>query len=90
MCHQEGSGKPGGLEIKWNTSALIYADDVSILGGSIHIIRKNTEALLIASKDIGLEVNAEKNKYMIMSRDKNAGQNIGMKVDNEELTKTDI
>jgi hypothetical protein len=33
-----------------------------MLGGSIHTIRKNTEALLIASKDIGLEVNAEKTK----------------------------
>ena len=38
-------------------------------------IRKNSEALVIASKEIGLEVNAEKTKYMVMSRDKNAGQN---------------
>jgi hypothetical protein len=37
--------------------------------------RKKTEALLIASKEIGLEVNAEKTKYMVMSRDQNAGQN---------------
>jgi hypothetical protein len=39
------------------------------LGESIHTIRKNTEALLIASKEIDLEVNAEKGKYMVMSRD---------------------
>jgi hypothetical protein len=39
------------------------------VGGSIHTIRKNTEALLIASKEIGLEVNTEKTKYMVMSRD---------------------
>jgi hypothetical protein len=45
------------------------------LGGSIHTIRKNTEVLLVASKEIGLEVNAEKTKYMVMSRDQNAGQN---------------
>jgi hypothetical protein len=45
------------------------------LGGSIHTIRKNTEALLIASKEIGLEVNAEKTKYMVMSQDQNTGQN---------------
>jgi hypothetical protein len=38
-------------------------------------IRKKTEALLIASKEIGLELNAEKIKYMVMSRDQNAGQN---------------
>jgi hypothetical protein len=54
---------------------LVYADDVNTLCGSIHTIRKNTEILLIASKEIGLEVNAEKTKYMVMSRDQNAGQN---------------
>jgi hypothetical protein len=37
-------------------------------------IRKNSEALVIASKEIGLEVNAEKTKYMVMYRDQNAGQ----------------
>jgi hypothetical protein len=44
------------------------------LSGTIHTIRKNTEALVIASKEIGLEVNAEKTEYMVMSRDQNAGQ----------------
>jgi hypothetical protein len=39
-----------------------------------HTVRKNTEALLIASKEIGSEVNAEKTKYMVMCRDQNAGQ----------------
>jgi len=43
------------------------------LGGSIHAIKKNTEALLVASKQTGLEVNADRNKYMVMSRDHNAG-----------------
>jgi hypothetical protein len=52
----------------------IHADDVNILGGSIHTIRKNTEALLITSKEIGLEVDVEKTKYMVMSRDQNAGK----------------
>jgi hypothetical protein len=54
---------------------LFYADYVNILGRSILTIRKNTKALLIAMKEIGLEVNAEKNKYMVMTRDQNAGQN---------------
>jgi hypothetical protein len=53
----------------------IYANNVNILGGSIHTIRKNTEALVIASKEIGLEVNAEKTKYVVMSQDQNAVQN---------------
>jgi hypothetical protein len=46
---------------------LVYADDVNILGGSIHTVKKTTEALSVASKEIGLEVNADKTQYMVMS-----------------------
>jgi hypothetical protein len=53
---------------------VVYADDVNILGGSVHAINRNTEALVVASKEIGLEVNAEKTKYMVMSGDRNEGQ----------------
>jgi hypothetical protein len=45
---------------------LVYADDVNILGKNIHSIMKNTEALVVASKKIGFEVNAEKTMYMVM------------------------
>jgi hypothetical protein len=41
---------------------------------SIHTIKK-TESLVVASKETGLEVNAEKIKYMVMSGDQAAGQN---------------
>ena len=51
---------------------LVYADDVNILGGSVHTIKQNAEALAVAGKEIGLEVNADKTKYMVMSRDQNA------------------
>jgi hypothetical protein len=64
-----------GLKLNETHQLLVYADDVNILGESIHTIRKNTEALFITTKEIGLEVNAEKTKYMVMSRDQNAGQN---------------
>jgi hypothetical protein len=63
------------LKLNGTRQLLVYADDVNILGGSIHTIRKNIEALVITSKEIGLEVNNEKTKYMVMSRDQNAGQN---------------
>jgi len=46
---------------------LVYADDVKTLGGSIHTIKKNTKALVVTSKETGLEVNADKIKYMFMS-----------------------
>ena len=62
---------------------LVCADDVKILSGSIHIMKKNTEALVVTSMETGLEVNAQKPKYMVMSQDQNAGQNISVKVGNK-------
>jgi len=51
---------------------MAYTDDVNILGGSIHTIKENAEALVAATREIGLEVSADKTKYMVMSRDQNA------------------
>jgi preprotein translocase subunit YajC len=56
-----------GLKLKGTHQLLVYADDVNILGGSIHSIKKIAEDLVIGSKEIGLEVNAEKTKYIVMS-----------------------
>jgi hypothetical protein len=56
-------------EIKWYASVLVYADYVNILGGSAHNLKKNAEASVVASKETGLEVDAGKTKYMVMSRD---------------------
>jgi hypothetical protein len=53
------------------------------LGGSIHTLRKNTEALVIANTETDLEVNAEKTKYMIISQDQNAGQNGNLQIGNK-------
>jgi hypothetical protein len=46
---------------------LVYADDVNELGRRLHTIKKNTEALVVASKQTGLGANADKIKYMVMS-----------------------
>ena len=62
---------------------LAYADDVNILGGSVHNVKKNAEALVAATKEIGLEVNAHETKYMTVSRDQNAGRIHSMKMDRE-------
>jgi hypothetical protein len=41
---------------------------------------KNTKTLIAASKEVGLEVNTEKIKYMLLSRHQNAGQNHDIKI----------
>jgi hypothetical protein len=46
---------------------LVYADNVNLLDENINIIKKNAEALLDASKEIGLDVNSEKTTYMFLS-----------------------
>jgi len=46
---------------------LVHADDDNMFSGSIHTIKKTTEALLVASKETRLEVKADKTKYMVMS-----------------------
>jgi len=61
-----------GLKLN-GTHLLAYADDVNILGGSIHTLKENAEALVAATRENGLEVSADKTKYMVMSQDQNAG-----------------
>jgi len=52
-----------GLKLNGTHQLLVYADDVNILGGSIHTVKKNVGALVVASKKSGLEVNADNTKY---------------------------
>ena len=55
--------KLGGLKLSGTHQLLVYADDVNILGGRVHTVKKNTEALVAAIKEIGLEVNSDKNNF---------------------------
>jgi len=56
-----------GLKLNGTQQLLVYADDVNVWGGRVHTVKKNTEALAVASMENGLEVNADKTKYMVMS-----------------------
>jgi hypothetical protein len=55
-----------GLKLNGTHQLLAYVDDVNLLGDNIDNINKNTETLIDASKEVGLEVNVE-NKYMLCS-----------------------
>jgi len=61
------------LKLNGKYQFLVHAVYVNILWGSVHTIKGNTEGLTVASKQIGLEANADETKYMVMSRDQNAG-----------------
>jgi hypothetical protein len=60
-----------GLKLSGTHQLLVYADDVNLLGGNTDTIKKSTETLVYTSKEFGLEVNAEKTKYMLLSHHQN-------------------
>jgi hypothetical protein len=68
---------------------LAYADNVNILGGSVHTVKENAETLVAATKENGLEVNVDKTKYMIMSRDQNVGRSHSVKIDNSSIERVE-
>ena len=55
--------------LQYGGQLLVYADDVNILGGSVHTIKENTAALVVAFKEAGLEADVDKTKYMVMAED---------------------
>jgi len=77
------------LKLNGTHQLLAYAGDVNILGGSIHILKGNAETLVDATREIGVEVNADKTKYMVMSRDQNARRIHSVRIDNSTFDRVE-
>jgi hypothetical protein len=76
---------PVGLKLNGTHQLLAYADNVNLLGDNINTIEKNTETFIYASKEVGLEINVEKTKCVLLSRHQNAGQNRDIKITNKSF-----
>jgi hypothetical protein len=63
-----------GLILNGTHQLLVYADDGIPLGDNIDKIKKNTETLINASSEDGLEVKVERNKYILMYHHQNVGK----------------
>jgi hypothetical protein len=77
------------LKLNGTHQFLAYADDVNILGGSVHTLKKNAEALVAATRETGLEISADKTKYTDTSQDQNAGQIHSVRIDNNTFERVE-
>jgi hypothetical protein len=64
-----------GLKLNETHQLLTYTDDVNLLGDNIDTMKENTETLIGANKEVCLEINIEKTKYVMLSRHQNVGHN---------------
>jgi hypothetical protein len=78
-------GNKEGLELNRAHQLLVCADNDKLLGKDTNIIKKNTTALLNASKEVGIEVNTEKTKCMFIFHHQTTGQNHYIKVANKSF-----
>jgi hypothetical protein len=74
-----------GLKLNEANQLLVYADDVNLLDDSVNTIKENREILLGTSRDVVLEINAEKTKYIFMSRHQTSGENKNTRIANESF-----
>jgi hypothetical protein len=74
------------LKLNGTHQLLVYADG----GKKCTYCKGKHRSLVMASKENGLEVNADKTKYMVVYRDQTAGRGHSMKTDNYQSSYCDI
>jgi hypothetical protein len=74
-----------GLKFNGIHQLLVCADDVNLLGDSIDTIKKNSETFIDDSKEVDLQVNTQKTKYILLSHHQNAGQYHDTKINNRSF-----
>jgi hypothetical protein len=74
-----------GLKLNVTHQLLAYADDVNLLGDNIDTIKKNTKTLIGASKEVALEINIAKTKYMLLSHKQDVGRSQDMTIANRSF-----
>jgi hypothetical protein len=73
------------LTLNWTNLLLVYADVMNLFGDNINPMKKNTDSLTDASKEVGIEINEKKSNFIFQSRYHNAWQNHNMKTANISL-----
>jgi len=77
------------MKLNCTHQLLVYADEVNILGGSVHTVKENTEVSAVASKETRLEVTADKTTYMVMSPEQNSGRSHNTKIENKSFARVE-
>ena len=79
-----------GLKLNGTHQRLAYGHNVNILGGSIHTLKENAEALVAGNKEIGLDIKADKTMNMVISLDQNTGRNHSVMIDNTTFERVEV
>jgi uncharacterized protein YabE (DUF348 family) len=77
-----------GMKLNGTTHQLLaYGDDVNLLGDNIDTLKRNTETLIDTSREVGLEINVEKTKYMLLSHHQKVDQSQNIKTAKQIISK---
>ena len=79
-----------GLILNGAHQFLVYAYNDNISGGSLHTIKKNAQSLVVVSKESRIKVNADKIKYMVMSRDQTGCRSHNMTIDDSSFERVEV